>query len=155
MTGDGVGCIGAWGWAVDAAIAHAPGFCRSLPMLRVILTIVLASLACCSAPAQEQQGCGTPVALGDGWPIAAAENVGTDGTRLCDIEPRLRDPTPMSLFGTKNSFSSSTSPAGTILGARLRHGSILGPQASMIYARSSVTSLLVGTAIDRKLIAGP
>ncbi len=100
-----------------------------------------------------------PVSLNDGWAIAAPEDVGMEGTRLCGIEDRLK------LRGSRlhavvvarhgklvfeQYFAGYDQPWGKPDGpyefdATTKH--------DMRSASKSVTSLLLGIAIDRKLIA--
>jgi CubicO group peptidase (beta-lactamase class C family) len=113
-----------------------------------------------SVPGWGQAGpaCGTPVALDDGWSIATPESVGLDSAPLCTIAARLKD-------------TGSNVHAIVIV----RHGKLVFEQYFAGYderwdvagqfdhdattkhdmrsASKSVISLLVGIAIDRKLIA--
>jgi CubicO group peptidase (beta-lactamase class C family) len=107
---------------------------------------------------QTDQVCGTPAKLDDGWTIAAPDEVGLDGARLCSIEQRLK-------------LSDSDIHAVVVA----RHGKLAfeqyfggidqpwgKPEARYDYdattlhdmrsATKSVTSLLVGIAIDRRMI---
>jgi CubicO group peptidase (beta-lactamase class C family) len=119
--------------------------------LAAALTLVSTALA-------EGQVCGTPAKLDDGWAIAAPASVGLDGERLCTIEQRLK-------------LTDSDVHAVVIA----RHGKLAFEQYSggidqpwgkpegrydydattlhdMRSATKSVTSLLVGIAIDRRMI---
>ncbi|WP_375787247.1 serine hydrolase domain-containing protein [Bradyrhizobium sp. Pha-3] len=110
-------------------------------------------------PPQQDQPCGSPAALDDGWAIATPDSAGMDGARLCGIAARL---------GLRSSEVHSVVVA--------RHGKLVfeqyfagidqpwgQPEARIEFtattrhdmrsASKSVTSLLVGIAIDRKLIA--
>ena len=113
-----------------------------------------------SVPGWGQAGpaCGTPVALDDGWSIATPESVGLDSAPLCTIAARLKE-------------TGSNVHAIVIV----RHGKLVFEQYFAGYderwdvaghfdhdattkhdmrsASKSVISLLVGIAIDRKLIA--
>jgi CubicO group peptidase (beta-lactamase class C family) len=119
------------------------------------------AFAASSALAQGQANpvCGMPVMLDDGWTVASPESVDLDGTRLCGIEQRLK-------------FTDSDVHAVVIV----RHGRLVfeqyfsgldqpwgKPEAPYDYdattkhdmrsASKSIVSLLVGLAIDRRLIA--
>ena len=50
--------------------------------------VTLASVALVQG--QTDRVCGMPAKLDDGWTIAAPDNVGLDGKRLCTIEQRLK-----------------------------------------------------------------
>ena len=113
-----------------------------------------------SVPGWGQAGpaCGTPVALDDGWSIATPESVGLDSARLCAIAARLKE-----------------TGANVHAIVIVRHGKLVFEQYFAGYderwdvagqfdhdattkhdmrsASKSVISLLVGIAIDRKLIA--
>src|ERR1700737_2196405 len=56
--------------------------------LGLAAAFTLASIA--FAPGQTGGFCGTPAKLDDGWTIAAPDDVGLDGARLCSIEQRLK-----------------------------------------------------------------
>jgi CubicO group peptidase (beta-lactamase class C family) len=109
------------------------------------------------APAQSSETCGTPVTLDDGWPTASPESVGIDGARLCGIAARLK--------------GSGADVRAVVV---VRHGKLVFEQYFRGYderwdipgqyaydattkhdmrsVSKSVVSLLVGIAIDRKLI---
>ena len=104
--------------------------------------------------------CGVPIHLGDGWPIDKPENVGVDGARLCGIADRLAatNANVHALVVVRHGklvfeqyFSGYDDPWGVPEGqfdfdATTKH--------DMRSISKSVTSLLVGIAIDRKLIGG-
>jgi CubicO group peptidase (beta-lactamase class C family) len=119
------------------------------------------TLATSSALAQGQTNpvCGMPVMLDDGWTVASPESVGLDGTRLCGIEQRLKftDSDVHAVLIARHGrlvfeqyFSGLDQPWGKPEGpydydATTKH--------DMRSASKSIVSLLVGLAIDRRLIA--
>jgi CubicO group peptidase (beta-lactamase class C family) len=130
-------------------------------MKRICLAIFLVLLS--SAMAQETSNprvCGAPVTLNDGWTIDTPENVGLDGARLCGITARLAamNADVHAVVVVRHGklvfeqyFSGYDDPWGAPEGqfhfdATTRH--------DMRSVSKSVTSLLVGIAIDRKLISG-
>jgi CubicO group peptidase (beta-lactamase class C family) len=121
---------------------------------------VLALIVTAAARAQTGVPCGIPAALDDGWTIATPESAGLDGTRLCGIRARMKE-----------------MQADVHSVVIVRHGKLVFEQYYPGYdepwgqdgaphtfdattkhdlrsASKSVVSLLVGIAIDRKLIAG-
>jgi CubicO group peptidase (beta-lactamase class C family) len=108
---------------------------------------------------QRNLACGSPVTLDDGWATAAPESAGMDGERLCGIAARLQ------LIGAEvhsvvvvrhgklvfeQYFPGYDEPWGGQAGPREFSATSLHDMRS---ASKSVISLLVGIAIDRKLIA--
>jgi CubicO group peptidase (beta-lactamase class C family) len=109
---------------------------------------------------QEKPACGAPAALDDGWSIATPESAGMDGARLCGIPARLK------LIGAEihsvvvarhgklvfeQYFAGLDQPWSEAEAHREFTATSLHDMRS---ASKSVVSLLVGIAIDRKLIAG-
>jgi CubicO group peptidase (beta-lactamase class C family) len=128
-----------------------------LRRLGLAATLVLAT----TAAAQGQTGvpCGIPTALDDGWTIAAPENVGLDGARLCGIRARLKEMEAdvHSVIIIRHGrlvfeqyFSGYDEPWGQDGG---QHTFDATTKHDMRSASKSVISLLIGIAIDHKLIA--
>lgn len=111
-------------------------------------------------PGQRNQACGAPSSIDDGWEIASPGSVGMDGAQLCTIAARLEQ--------------QATAVHSVVV---IRHGKLVFEQYfpgydqpwgqtdgqyeftattkhDMRSVTKSVTSLLVGIAIDRKLVAG-
>ena len=103
--------------------------------------------------------CGEPVALQDGWPIARPEAAGFDGARLCGIAERFSaaDANVHGIVVVRHGklvyeryFAGHDSPWG---GAEGQYEFSATTRHDMRSISKSVTSLLVGIAIDRKLIS--
>jgi CubicO group peptidase (beta-lactamase class C family) len=124
--------------------------------------VTVVTLAAGPALAQGQAGpvCGMPVKLDDGWTVASPESVGVDGARLCGIGERLKlaDSNVHAVLVARHGklvfeqyFAGIDQPWGQPEGpynydATTKH--------DMRSASKSIVSLLVGIAIDRRLIAG-
>jgi len=111
-------------------------------------------------PGQQGQACGAPVAIDDGWEIASPDSVGMDGAKLCTVATRLaqRATSVHSVVVIRHGklvfeqyFAGYDEPWGQPDG---RYEFSATTKHDMRSASKSVTSLLVGIAIDRKLIAG-
>jgi len=111
-------------------------------------------------PGPTNQACGAPVAIDDGWEIASPGSVGMDGAQLCSVAARLalRATAVHSVVVVRHSklvfeqyFAGSDQPWGKPDG---QYEFTATTKHDMRSASKSVTSLLVGIAIDRKLIAG-
>lgn len=111
-------------------------------------------------PGQQNPACGSPSSLDDGWTIASPDSVGMDGTRLCGVAARLqlRSSEIHSMLVARNGklvfeqyFAGIDRPWGQ---PEARTEFTAATKHDMRSASKSVTSLLVGIAIDRKLIAG-
>ena len=103
--------------------------------------------------------CGTPTALNDGWATASPENVGIDAARLCGIAGRLNEigadahavvVVRHDKLVFEQYYTGYDEPWGKddkeyAFDATTTH--------DMRSASKSVVSLLIGIAIDRKLIA--
>lgn len=130
--------------------------------MRVLIWLVAVVLMPSLVEAQQPAAaavCGRPIALEDGWPIATPESVGMDGARLCGIADRLKaqDANVHAVVIARRGklvfeqyFPGYDDPWGVPEGqfkfdATTKH--------DMRSVSKSVASLLVGIAIDRKLIA--
>ena len=110
-------------------------------------------------PGQTDQACGSPVAIEDGWEIASPDSLGMDGAQLCSIAARLaqRATKVHSVVVVRHGklvfeqyFPGYDQPWGQPEG---QYEFTATTKHDMRSASKSVTSLLVGIAIDRKLIA--
>lgn len=111
-------------------------------------------------PGQRGQACGAPSSIDDGWEIAPPDSVGMDYAQLCTIAARLeqRATKVHSVVVVRHGklvfeqyFPGYDQPWGQTDG---QHEFTATTKHDMRSATKSVTSLLVGIAIDRKLIAG-
>jgi CubicO group peptidase (beta-lactamase class C family) len=134
---------------------------RTLALCFVLALLHSTGSAQAQAPAAEQQTtCAVPPALEDGWPVAAPASVGMDASILCAVTPRLLA-TQMNVHGVlvarrgklvfERYFVGSDQPWGN-------PSSLydFGPQTKhdLRSISKSITALLVGIAVDRKLIPG-
>ena len=112
------------------------------------------------ASEQRRPACGSPSSIDDGWVTASPESVGMDGARLCGIAERLqlRSTEVHSVVVARHGklvfeqyFAGIDQPWGQ---PESRIEFTPTTKHDMRSASKSVTSLLVGIAIDRKLIAG-
>ena len=122
----------------------------------IALAFALASTT--FAQGQTSQVCGMPAKLDDGWTIASPERVGLDGARLCMIEQRLKltDSDIHAVVIARHGklafeqyFSGIDQPWGK---PEARYDYDATTLHDMRSATKSVTSLLVGIAIDRRMI---
>jgi CubicO group peptidase (beta-lactamase class C family) len=111
------------------------------------------------ARSQGSPACGVPAALGDGWTIDSPESAGFDSVRLCAISARLKEieanvhAVVIVRHGKlvfEQYFAGYDEPWGQGGG---QHDFDATTKHDMRSASKSVISLLVGIAIDRKLIA--
>jgi len=113
-----------------------------------------------SSPAESPPVCGPPSPIEDGWRIAPPESVGLEPAALCALKERFTQ------FSRANVHSIVVTRRGTLVfeqyfgGDDEREGRPagrfeFGPQTrhDLRSVTKSVVSLLVGAAIDRKLIA--
>ncbi|MGD9507279.1 MAG: serine hydrolase domain-containing protein [Geminicoccaceae bacterium] len=128
--------------------------------LRILATSALICLALpCSGRADEPAECGAPAGIGDGWRVAAQTAVRLDAQRLCALIDRLADPSQDNLHAVVVVRDGLLVFEVYRSGADQRWGHDLGIVAHGPEVRhdvrsvsKSVTSLLVGIALDRKLI---
>jgi CubicO group peptidase (beta-lactamase class C family) len=124
-----------------------------------LAAVILLTASATPALGQSSPACGAPAALGDGWVIDSPERVGLDGARLCNIAARLKQ-TEANIHGVvivrhgrlvfEQYFSGYDRPWGQGDGQRDFDATAKHDMRSV---SKSVISLLVGIAIDRKLIA--
>ena len=125
-----------------------------------LAALVLVPTLASAQPAPEPATCGTPMALDDGWQVEPPAAVGLDGVRLCAMAARLQANQSnvhavvvvrRGKLVFEQYFSGDDDPWGEPAGqfsfdATTKH--------DMRSVSKSVTSLLVGIAIERRLIAG-
>jgi CubicO group peptidase (beta-lactamase class C family) len=112
------------------------------------------------APGQRNLACESPSSIDDGWTTASPDSVGMDGAQLCGIAARLgqRATSVHSVVVARHGklvfeqyFPGYDQPWGQPDG---QHEFTAMTKHDMRSASKSVVSLLVGIAIDRKLIDG-
>lgn len=112
------------------------------------------------SPGQTDQACGSPSSIDDGWEITSPDRVGMDGAQLCTIAARLeqRATAVHSVVVVRHGklvfeqyFPGYDQPWGQPDG---QYEFTATTKHDMRSASKSATSLLIGIAIDRKLIAG-
>jgi CubicO group peptidase (beta-lactamase class C family) len=131
--------------------------------IRHAAALALLSLAIPAAVpvhAQPAASCGVPTARNDGWPIATQAKAGLDGARLCALSKWLDG------FPKGNVHSVIVARRGALVFERyfpgddeiwgrpvgvVEHGPAIKHDLRSV--TKSVTSLLVGIALDRQLIA--
>lgn len=111
-------------------------------------------------PGQQNSACGSPSSTDDGWTIASPDSVGMDGAQLCGIATRLaqRATSVHSVVVARHGklvfeqyFPGYDQPWGQPEG---QHEFTATTKHDMRSASKSIVSILVGIAIDRKLIEG-
>jgi CubicO group peptidase (beta-lactamase class C family) len=127
--------------------------------MRVRLVALIAVLALGVSAARAQPECGIPAKLEDGWAIAKPIEAGIDGARLCGIAERLKV-TNANVHGVvivrggklvfEQYFSGYDEPWGGTDGLHEFDATTLHDMRSVT---KSIVSLLLGIALDRKLIA--
>jgi len=135
---------------------------RRLGLAALVMFAASAAAAQTQPPSAEQRSlpCGSPASLNDGWSIATPESVGLDGPRLCGIAAKLAA-TNANVHSVvivrrgqlvfEQYFAGEDQLWGTNRG---RHEFDATTKHDMRSVSKSVTSLLVGIALDRELIKG-
>jgi CubicO group peptidase (beta-lactamase class C family) len=148
------------GWAMGILRVFRRAVCMKRIYLATSCYLLIASSPALAQETLNPRACGAPIPLDDGWTIDKPENVGLDGTRLCGIATGLAatDANVHAIVIVRHGklvfeqyFSGHDDPWGVPEGqfhfdATTKH--------DMRSVSKSVTSLLVGIAIDRKLISG-
>jgi CubicO group peptidase (beta-lactamase class C family) len=135
---------------------------RRVGFATVLAIAASAAHAQSTAPSSGQTApaCGTPIVSDDGWVIASPESVGIDSARLCNIAAGLKahDADVHAVVIARHGklvfeqyYAGYDEPWG---GPRGQHDFDATTRHDMRSVSKSVVSLLVGIAIDRKLIAG-
>jgi CubicO group peptidase (beta-lactamase class C family) len=128
--------------------------------MRARVVALVAALALGALPARAQQAdCGTPAKIDDGWTLAKPEDAGLDRARLCGIAERLKA-TNANVHGVvivrggklvfEQYFVGHDMPWG---GDHKQYEFDATTLHDMRSVTKSVVSLLLGIALDRKLIA--
>ena len=130
----------------------------SSKLRRLGIAAILLLAASATAWGQTSMPCGTPAALDDGWAIASPESVGLDGARLCAIAARLKEieanvHAVVIVRHGKLVFEQYFSGADERWDVAGQYDFDATTKHDMRSVSKSVISLLVGIAIDRKLIA--
>ena len=121
---------------------------------------LIAALALTALQARAQKAnCGVPAKLNDGWAIAKPEDVGLEATRLCTIAERLTATSAnvqaevivrKGKLVFEQYFAGYDEPWGGISGPHEFDATKLHDLRSVT---KSIISLLLGIAVDRRLIA--
>ena len=128
--------------------------------MRPLVVALITALSFSALQARAQLAdCGVPAKLDDGWTIAKPEDTGLDGTRLCAIAERLKV-TNANVHGVvivrsgklvfEQYFAGYDEPWGGSSGRYEFDANTLHDLRSVT---KSIISLLLGIALDRKLIA--
>ena len=128
-------------------------------MWRVVALVLRVVLATLVAPAAVAANCGTPTDLHDGWAVATPEAEGLDAALLCGIGPRLealKEANAHSVVITRHGrlvYEHYLTGNDERLGMSLSEVNFnVGTKHDIRSISKSVTSLLVGIALDRGLI---
>ena len=127
------------------------------PIIRIVVNLAAIWFIVQAAAAAE---CGTPAAIGDGWQVATQESAGLDPGRLCELQVKLAATPEDSIHGVVVVRGGRLVFESYLTGPDQRWGRDLGStphgpdvKHDVRSISKSVTSLLVGIALDRKLIA--
>jgi CubicO group peptidase (beta-lactamase class C family) len=117
-----------------------------------MLALALVAL-CAPAAAEDTKVCGAPVALDDGWTIAAQADLGLDPAKLCELDPFIAQWTEANIHAVVVVRKGKLAMERYFRGADERWGSPLGTvqyaadvKHDLRSISKSVTSLLVGIA---------
>ena len=117
-----------------------------------MLALALVAL-CAPAAADDTKICGAPVALSDGWTIAAQVDLGLDPAKLCELDPFIAQWTEANIHAVVVVRKGKLAMERYFRGADERWGSPLGTvqyaadvKHDLRSISKSVTSLLVGIA---------
>jgi CubicO group peptidase (beta-lactamase class C family) len=117
-----------------------------------MLALALVAL-CAPAAADDTKICGAPVALSDGWTIAAQADLGLDPAKLCELDPFIAQWTEANIHAVVVVRKGKLAMERYFRGADERWGSPLGTvqyaadvKHDLRSISKSVTSLLVGIA---------
>ena len=127
------------------------------PIIRIVVNLAAIWFIVQAAAAAE---CGTPAAIGDGWQVATQEFAGLDPGRLCELQVKLAATPEYNIHGVVVVRGGRLVFESYLTGPDQRWGRDLGStphgpdvKHDVRSVSKSVTSLLVGIALDRKLIA--
>ena len=119
-----------------------------------MLLLLLAAL-CCPAAAEEPKVCGAPVALNDGWSLAAQADVGLDPAKLCELDSFIAQWPDANIHAVVVARNGKLVMERYFAGEDERWGDKLGRVAygpevkhDLRSISKSVTSLLVGIALS-------
>ena len=123
--------------------------------------LLLAVAICAAAGPAFAEGCGVPARMADGWPVAAPQQEGFDPAQICAVAARLEalpaaDPNGVVVVRHgrlvyEHYFAGDDSVQGEPLGRREHDAQTLHHIESIT---KSITALLAGIAIDRRLLPG-
>ena len=125
----------------------------SVSMTRFLMLALALVALCAPAAADDTKVCGAPVALSDGWTIAAQADLGLDPAKLCELDPFIAQWTEANIHAVVVVRKGKLAMERYFRGADERWGSPLGTvqyaadvKHDLRSISKSVTSLLVGIA---------